>query len=118
MDERRKHQRTRARIPCELIVSATGKRYAGHTKSLSLGGAEFEAAESLTRPGRAVAAGSVGLLSLMVRKGGRLDVLKVPCRIRYLAANSAGLEFTAAFSLAADKAILEYLVATGSNRLD
>lgn len=118
MDDRRKNLRTRARIPCDLIISATGKRYSGNTKNISFGGAEIEAAESLTRPGQAVVAGSGGLLCLMVRRGGRLDVLKVPCRIRYVAANSAGLEFTAAFSLAADKAAIEHLVATGNNRLD
>lgn len=49
MDDRRKDLRFRARIQCNLMIAATGKRYSGITRNISRGGAEFEASESMTR---------------------------------------------------------------------
>lgn len=118
MDERRKHVRKLARLACDLIVTATGKRFSGNTKTISLGGAEFEASESLVRPGQNVTPGSVGILSIMLRRGGAFEALKVSCRVRYVTANTAGLEFTASLPTPADSAHLEQVVETGSNRVD
>lgn len=118
MDDRRKNLRTRARIPCNLTILATGKRFSGNTKNISLSGAEFEAAESMTRPGQAVAPGSAAVLTIMYRRSGSFDVLKLQCRVAFVAASSAGLEFTSSMPTLGERAALQGMVDTGSNRVD
>jgi hypothetical protein len=100
------------------MVSATGKRYAGNTRNISFGGAEFEASESLTRAGQAVIAGTPVIVSFMLRRGGNYQELKMPCRVRFVAANYAGLEFTTAMPTPEERAALRTMLETRSNRLD
>ncbi|QKV56017.1 MAG: PilZ domain-containing protein [Dechloromonas sp.] len=118
MDERRKDIRVRARIPCSLMVSATGKRFPGNTRNISFGGAEFEASESLTRAGQAVVVGTPVIVSFMPRRGGNYLELKMPCRVRFVAANYAGLEFTATMPTPEERAALRTMLETRSNRFD
>ena len=100
------------------MVSATGKRYAGNTRNISFGGAEFEASESLTRAGQVVIAGTPVIVSFMLRRGGNYQELKMPCRVRFVAANYAGLEFTATMPTPEERAALRTMLETRSNRLD
>jgi len=118
MDERRKDLRIRARIQCSLMISATGKRFSGNTKNISFGGAEFEATESLTRAGQRVTVGTPAILSFMLRRGGNFQELKMQCRVRFVAANYAGLEYTAAVPTQEEQAALRAMLETRSNRLD
>jgi hypothetical protein len=118
MDERRKNLRIRARIQCNLMISATGKRYSGNTKNISLGGAEFEAAESMTRAGQAVAVGTPAILTFMLRRGSAYQELKMPCRVRFVSANIAGLEYTASMPTLEERAALEKMLENRSSRLD
>ena len=115
MDERRKDLRVLARIQCSLMISATGKRFSGNTRNISLGGAEFEASESLTRTGQAVTVGTPAILSFMLRRGGNFQELKMQCRVRFVAANYAGLEYVSAVPTPQEQ---EALRETRSNRLD
>ncbi len=118
MDERRKHLRIRARIPCSLMINATGTRFSGNTKNISIGGAEFEAAESMTRPPQPVTSGTPATLTYLLRRGGILQELKLQCRVRFVAANVAGLEYTSVLPTAEERAALERMLDTGSNRMD
>ena len=118
MDERRKNLRIRARIQCNLMISATGKRYTGNTKNISLGGAEFEAAESMTRAGQAVAVGTPAILTFMLRRGSAFQELKMQCRVRFVSANIAGLEYTASMPTLEERTALEKMLETRSSRLD
>jgi len=118
MEERRKDIRIRARIQCSLMISATGKRFTGNTRNISYGGAEFEANESLTRAGQAVLVGTPAILSFMLRRGGNYQELKMPCRVRFVAANYAGLEYTATMPTPEERAALRTMMETRSNRLD
>lgn len=113
-----KNRHTRARIPCTLTIPANGKRFTGNTRSISIGGTHFEAAESLVRPGHAVISGGAAQLSFQVRRGGNFHELKMPCRVAYVTANTAGLEFTGTLPSPSDHAALAHMVETGSNRLD
>jgi hypothetical protein len=118
MDERRKDLRVRARIQCSLMVAATGKRFSGNTRNISFCGAEFEATESLTRPGQAVTVGMPVILSYMLRHGGNFQELKMQCRVRFVAANYAGLEYISAVPTPQEQAALRAMLKTRSNRLD
>jgi hypothetical protein len=118
MDERRKHLRQRARIGCELLISATGQRFAGFTKNVSFGGVEFEANESLTRGERPVAPGTPAVLTFMLRQLGSFIELKQPCRVRYAAANVAGIEFTGSLPTPGQREALERMIETRSNRIE
>lgn len=118
MDERRRHIRQRARIGCELLISATGQRFSGFTKNISFGGIEFEANESLTRGERAVAPGTPGVLTFMLRQLGNFVELKQPCRIRYAAANMAGIEFIGSQPTPAQREALERMIESRSNRIE
>ena len=118
MDERRKDLRVLARIQCSLMISATGKRFSGNTRNISLGGAEFEASESLTRTGQAVTVGTPAILSFMLRRGGNFHELKMQCRVRFVAANYAGLEYVSAVPTPQEQAALRGMMETRSNRLD
>lgn len=118
MDERRKDLRVLARIQCSLMISATGKRFSGNTRNISLGGAEFEASESLTRTGQAVTVGTPAILSFMLRRGGNFQELKMQCRVHFVAANYAGLEYVSAVPTPQEQAALRGMLETRSNRLD
>ena len=118
MDERRKDLRVLARIQCSLMISATGKRFSGNTRNISLGGAEFEASASLTRTGQAVTVGTPAILSFMLRRGGNFQELKMQCRVRFVAANYAGLEYVSAVPTPQEQAALRGMLETRSNRLD
>lgn len=113
-----KNRRTRARIPCTLMIPANGKRYTGNTKTISLGGTDFEAAESLVRPGQALVSGGAATLSFLLRRGGSFHELKLPCRVAFVAANTAGLEFTGALPTPDERAALAHMVESGSNRIE
>lgn len=118
MDERRKNLRISARIPCDLLIAPTGKHFSGFTKNISFGGVEFEAGESLTRPGQAVTSGTAAILTFLMRRLGVLQELKFPCRLRFVAANRAGIEFTVSHPTPEQRAALESMLETRSNRLD
>ena len=118
MDNRRKHQRIPARIPCDLLIAATGRHLTGFTRNISFGGVEFEATESLTRPGQAVAGGTAAILTFLMRRTGLVQELKFPCRLRFIAANTAGIEFTVSHPTPEQRAALEAMLETRSNRLD
>ena len=118
MDERRKHQRVRARIPCTLLVATSGKRYSGLTSNISFGGAEFESAETMTRPPEPVVSGVAAILTFQLRRMGIIQELKFPCRVRFVAANRAGLEYTATKPTAEQRAALEKMLETRSDRID
>ncbi|NJD26359.1 MAG: PilZ domain-containing protein [Betaproteobacteria bacterium] len=118
MDERRKHVRQRARIGCELLISATGQRFSGFTKNISYGGLEFEANESLTRGAHAVTPGTPAVLTFLLRKLGSFIELKQPCRIRYAAANMAGIEFTGSQPTPWQREALECMIEARSNRIE
>ena len=118
MDDRRKNLRVRARLQCSLMISATGKRYSGNTRNISFCGAEFEANESLTRQGQAVIVGTPAVLSFMLRRGGNYQELKLSCRVRFVAANYAGVEYTATIPSPQEQAALRAMLETRSNRLD
>jgi hypothetical protein len=100
------------------MISATGKRYSGNTKNISLGGAEFEAAESMTRAGQAVAVGTPAILTFMLRRGSAYQELKMQCRVRFVSANIAGLEYTASVPTLEERSALEKMLETRSSRLD
>ena len=118
MDERRKNLRIIARIPCDLLIAATGRHFSGITKNISFGGVEFEANESLTRPGNAVTSGTAAILTFQMRRLGLLQELKFPCRLRFIAANTAGIEFTVSHPTPEQRTALEAMLETRSNRLD
>lgn len=118
MDERRKHLRIVARVPCDLLIAPTGWHYSGFTRNISFGGLEFEATESLSRPGHAVASGTPGIVTFLMRRLGLIQELKFPCRLRYVAANTAGIEFTVSHPSPDQRAALERMLETRSNRLD
>jgi hypothetical protein len=118
MDERRKHVRQRARIACELLISATGQRFAGFTKNVSFGGIEFEANVSLTRGERPVTPGTPGVLTFMLRRLGTFVELKQPCRVRYAAANVAGIEFTGSLPTPDQREALERMIESRSSRIE
>ena len=118
MDERRKNLCIRARIQCNLMISATGKRYSGTTKNISLGGSDFEAAESMTRAGQTVTAGTPAILTFMMRRGSAFQELKMQCRVRFVSANIADLEYTASVPTLEERSALEKMLETRSSRLD
>ena len=118
MNERRRDVRIRARIQCNLMISATGRRFSGNTKNISMGGAEFEASESMTRPGNAVTVGTPAMLTFMLRRGGAFQELKMQCRVRFVSANLAGLEYTASVPTLEQRSALNKMLETRSNRLD
>jgi hypothetical protein len=118
MDNRRKHLRIPARIPCDLLITTSGRHLTGFTRNISFGGVEFEATESLSRPGQVVASGTSAILTFLMRRTGLVQELKFPCRLRYVAANTAGIEFTVSYPSAEQRAALERMLETRSNRLD
>lgn len=118
MDERRKNLRIAARIPCDLLIAPTGKHFSGFTKNISFGGVEFEASESLTRTGNVVASGTPAILTFLLRRMGGLQELKFPCRLRFIAANRAGIEFTVSHPTPEQRAALQTMLETRSNRVD
>ena len=118
MDDRRKDLRFRARIQCNLMIAATGKRYSGITRNISRGGAEFEASESMTRGAQPVTVGTPAILTFMLRRGGNSQELKVQCRVRFVSANIAGLEYTASVPTLEERSALEKMLETRSSRLD
>jgi hypothetical protein len=118
MDERRKHLRVIARIPCDLLVAQSGWHFSGFTRNLSSGGVEFEATESMVRPGHAVASGSPGILTFLMRRQGVIQELKFPCRLRYIAANIAGVEFTVSYPTPEQRSALARMLESRSNVLD
>lgn len=118
MNERRRDIRIRARIQCNLMISATGRRFSGITKNISMGGAEFEASESMTRPGNAVAVGTPAMLTFMLRRRGVFQELKLQCRVRFVSANIAGLEYTASMPTLEQRTALNIMLETRSDRLD
>ncbi len=118
MDNRRKNLRIPARIPCDLLVAATGRHFTGFTRNISFGGVEFEATESLSRPGSGAGSGMAGILTFQMRRLGVLQELKFPCRLRHVAANTAGIEFTVSYPTPEQRAALQRMLETRSNRLD
>lgn len=118
MDERRKNQRIIARIPCDLLIAPTGRHFSGVTKNNSFGGVEFEASESLVRPGSGVTSGTAAILTFQMRRMGILQELKFPCRLRFIAANTAGIEFTVSYPTPEQRLALQTMMETRSNRLD
>ena len=118
MDERRKDLRFRARIPCDLMITATGKRYSGNTRNISRGGVEFEASEPLTRGAQPVTAGTPAILTYLLRRGGSFQELKVQCRVRFVSANFAGLEYTSSLPTPREREAMELMLETRSNRID
>ena len=118
MDNRRKHLRVRARIPCILQIAVSGKRFLGLTTNISFGGAEFESAETMTRPPEPVVSGAPAILTFQLRRMGIIQELKFPCRVRVVAANRAGLEYTATMPTAEQRAALERMLETRSDRID
>jgi hypothetical protein len=85
---------------------------------MSLGGAEFEAAESMTRAGQAVAVGTPAILTFMLRRGSAFQELKMQCRVRFVSANIAGLEYTASIPTLEERTALEKMLETRSSRLE
>ena len=118
MDDRRKHLRVTARIPCDLLIAPTSWHFSGFTRNISGGGVEFEANETMTRPGHAVTPGTPAILTFMMRRLGVIHELKFPCRLRYVAANTAGLEFTLAYPTPQQREALTRMLETRSANLD
>ncbi|MGB8883452.1 MAG: hypothetical protein WCC44_06280, partial [Azonexus sp.] len=86
--------------------------------NISLGGAEFEAAESMTRAGQAVAVGTPAILTFMLRRGSAFQELKMQCRVRFVSANIAGLEYTSSMPTLEERSALEKMLETRSSRLE
>jgi len=118
MADRRTGLRFRARIQCNLMIAATGKRYSGITRNISRGGAEFEASESMTRGAQPVTVGTPAILTFMLRRGGNSQELKVQCRVRFVSANIAGLEYTSSLPTPREREAMEMMLETRSNRID
>lgn len=118
MDERRKHIRVRARLQCSLLITTSGKRYQGLTSNISFGGAEFEASESMTRDSGGLTPGSVAILSFSMRRMGNTMDIKFPCRVCFVSANRAGLEYTMTLPTIEQRHALEKMLETGSSNLD
>ena len=118
MDERRKHLRVIARIPCDLLVAPSGRHFSGFTRNISGGGVEFEATESMVRPGQAVASGTAAILTFLMRRQGMIVELKFACRLRYIVANTAGVEFTASYPTPEQRNALNRMLESRSNVLD
>lgn len=118
MDDRRKHLRVIARIPCDLLIAPNGWHFSGVTRNISSSGVEFEATESMVRPGHAVAPGTPGILTFLMRRHGLIQELKFPCRLRYIAANTAGIEFTVSCPTPEQRSALARMLESRSNVLD
>lgn len=110
MPERRQYKRVRVRVRCELQVTPFDWRFNGFTRNLSVGGAEFEAMESLVRPGMAVKPGMLALITFPWLREGVTEECRFRCRICHVSANSAGLEFTDASRTPEQNAVLEQIL--------
>ena len=62
--------------------------------------------------------GTPAILSFMLRRGGNFQELKMQCRVRFVAANYAGLEYVSAVPTPQEQAALRGMLETRSNRLD
>jgi hypothetical protein len=107
--ERRRNRRKRIHLPCTLEFFSGISGY-GHTYSLSFDGA-LARCDGLTVPGRpSPKPGDMAVFGFGFRSGGKMETMKVMCRVTHMEGNSFGLQlFSAQLNKRQQTLLLELL---------